>query len=397
VVEADPSEPLLPRLAEAVPGLGAVADDGQAPGRAAHQQHLPLGVGELLRLVHHDVGEGTGEQVRVDRGQCCLVDHRGLEVRAAQHRHHVHVRVVGLDQVVDHRGHPLALSGHDRLVPASPPRRLRVAEALAGGVQQREVRNAPGLGLPTLEAAYLVRLQPRGAPAQVRRHGPQVAHEVGRLDQRPGPAEGVSQVAVAAQRPAELLGRDLLVVVLVHQEGEELLPDLVAGLVVRRTGVGGVERLRPLVGAQPQVRPGGLDLHALGGRLLVETYGGLDGGDHRGRRLEAGDLGIGLGRGGGTLRDEVAQGARLDALLTEAREHVGDISEVGLVGSDEQHAAPAMAQARVGVEQVRRAVQRDDRLAGARPSVDDQRPSRPRPDDGVLVGGDRAEHVPHPG
>src|SRR6185369_14277001 len=44
-VEPDPLEPLLPRLREPVPGLGTVPDDGEAPGRAAEQQHLPLCVG----------------------------------------------------------------------------------------------------------------------------------------------------------------------------------------------------------------------------------------------------------------------------------------------------------------------------------------------------------------
>ena len=64
-VEPDPLEPLLPRLGEPVPGLGAVADDGEAARRAAEQQHLPLGVGQLLGLVHDDVRERAGEQVRV--------------------------------------------------------------------------------------------------------------------------------------------------------------------------------------------------------------------------------------------------------------------------------------------------------------------------------------------
>src|SRR5437868_10246100 len=41
-VEPDPLEPFLPRLREPVPGLGTVPDDGEAPGWAAEQQHLPL-------------------------------------------------------------------------------------------------------------------------------------------------------------------------------------------------------------------------------------------------------------------------------------------------------------------------------------------------------------------
>ena len=64
--------------------------------------------------------------------------------------------------------------------------------------------------------------------------------------------------------------------------------------------------------------------------------------------------------------------------------------------ADEQHAAAAVAEPRVGVQQVRRAVQRDDGLAGAGAAVDDERAAGAGADDGVLVGLDRAEHVAHP-
>ena len=116
-VEPDPLEPLLPRLGEAVPGLGAVPDDGEAPGRAAEQQHLPLGVGQLLRLVHDDVRERAGEQVRVGAGQCGLVDQAVLQVLPAQHRHHQHLGVVGRDQVVDDPVHLLAFGRDGGLLP----------------------------------------------------------------------------------------------------------------------------------------------------------------------------------------------------------------------------------------------------------------------------------------
>ena len=53
------------------------------------QQHLPLGVGQLLRLVHDDVRERAGEQVGVGARQRRLVDQCVLQVLAAQHRHHV--------------------------------------------------------------------------------------------------------------------------------------------------------------------------------------------------------------------------------------------------------------------------------------------------------------------
>ena len=65
--------------------------------------------------------------------------------------------------------------------------------------------------------------------------------------------------------------------------------------------------------------------------------------------------------------------------------------------TDEQHAAPAMAEAGIGVEQVGGAVQGDDGLARARTAVDDERAARSGADDRVLVGLDGAEHVAHPG
>ena len=142
---------------------------------------------------------------------------------------------------------------------------------------------------------------------------------------------------------------------------------------------------------------GGLDLHALGGRLLVEPDRRLDRLHHVRGRLEPGHLRVGLDRGRGPLRDEVAQRAGLHALLAEAGQDVGDVGEVGLVRADEQHAAPAVAEARVGVEQVGGAVQGDDGLAGARTAVDDEGAAGPGADDGVLVGLDGAEHVAHPG
>ena len=113
-------------------------------------------------------------------------------------------------------------------------------------------------------------------------------------------------------------------------------------------------------------------------------------------RLEPGHLRVGLDRRRGTLRDEVAQRARLDALLAEAGQDVADVVEVRLVRADEQHAAAPVTEARVGVEEVGGAVQGDDGLAGARTAVDDERARRPRADDRVLVGLDGAQHVAHP-
>ncbi len=65
--------------------------------------------------------------------------------------------------------------------------------------------------------------------------------------------------------------------------------------------------------------------------------------------------------------------------------------------ADEQHPAPAVTQARVGIQQVSGAVQGHHGLARTRAAVDDQSTGRSRADDGVLVGRDGGQHVPHPG
>ena len=106
-----------------MPGLGTVPDDGEAPGRAAQQQHLPLRVGQFLGLVHDDVRERAGQQVRIGAGQRGLIDQGVLEVLAAQHRHQAHAVFVvrGLDQVVDDPGHLLAFSGDRGVMPALAP------------------------------------------------------------------------------------------------------------------------------------------------------------------------------------------------------------------------------------------------------------------------------------
>ena len=64
--------------------------------------------------------------------------------------------------------------------------------------------------------------------------------------------------------------------------------------------------------------------------------------------------------------------------------------------TDEQHATPAVTEARIGVEEVGGAVQSDDGLPGTRTAVDDEGAAGSRADDGVLVGLDGAEHVSHP-
>ena len=143
VVEPDPREPFLPRLGEPVPGLGAVADDGEAAGRAAdaaasatRRRSAPGPRRRRCGRTDRRAGRGRSSAVRPRRP--------GLaQVLAAQHRHHLHLGVVGRDQVVDDPVHLLALGGDGGLVPTPAPRRLGVAEPLPGRVEQRQVGHRP--------------------------------------------------------------------------------------------------------------------------------------------------------------------------------------------------------------------------------------------------------------
>ena len=232
-----------------------------------------------------------------------------------------------------------------------------------------------------------------------RRAGPQVADEIGCLDQRPRSVEGAVQFRILQQRPAEQIGRYLIAVLVVvepvHQDVEQLVPHLITSLVVRRAGVCCVERIPPVRGTEPQVGPLGLDHQALGRGLLVQPHSRLDRLHQGGGRLQPSHVRVGLDGCRGTLGDEIQQGAGLHALLSEARQNIGDVGQVGTVWPNEEHATPAVAEARVGIEQIGSAVQRDDGLPRARTAVDDQGPAGTGANDGVLVGRDGAEHVAH--
>ena len=73
---------------------------------------------KLLGLVHDDVRERAGQQVRVRSGNGVLVDDDRLGVRDAEHGHHLHVRVVGGDQVVDDLDHLLPFGSEGSVAPA---------------------------------------------------------------------------------------------------------------------------------------------------------------------------------------------------------------------------------------------------------------------------------------
>ena len=96
-------------------------------------------------------------------------------------------------------------------------------------------------------ASHLVGREPRRARVQVRRHRPQVADDADRIEQRPGPVERRAQRRCSARARGARGGVRLVVVVAVGEDAEQLLPDLVARVVVRGAGLRCGEGLGPVL------------------------------------------------------------------------------------------------------------------------------------------------------
>ena len=93
--------------------------------------------------------------------------------------------------------------------------------------------------------------------------------------------------------------------------------------------------------------------------------------------------------------EQVAEGVQHHVGLAERREHLADVAEEGGVRADHQDAATLQGAA-VRVEEVGRAVQGGDGLAGTRPALDDEDPGQVGADHPVLLGLDRGDDVGHP-
>ena len=257
-VEADPLQPLLPRLGEAVPGLGAVADDGEAARRAALQQHLPLGVGELLGLVDDDVGERAGEQVRVG-GRAGRPRRRDALRRSSPRS--IDITCISESSVAIRWSTTWAICSRSAATAASvtapAARGLGVAEPLPRRVEQRQVGHRPGLGVGALQQPHLVRGRATGrtgagtpAPTRGRRRG-----RSARAAARPG-RRCVDSSSFCGSDRRSSSAADLLVVDLVDEDGRRAPPrPRRAPRCAACPGSGGVERLGPVVGAEPAGRP----------------------------------------------------------------------------------------------------------------------------------------------
>ncbi len=239
--------------------------DGQRSSSICHSR-----VGELLGLVHHDVRERAGEQVRVGGGQRRprRPGRRGGRRRAASTSPASRSR---RPRPGGRRPRPSARAR--RRAAACWRRRCRdasgIAEPLPGGVQQRQVGDGPGLRVLALQQLHLVGCRARartaaGRPGTDQRSPTRSVAST----QRPGAAEAPSASApLRANDAAHLLagGRRRRRLVLVDQDRRAAPPR--PGRGPRCAGCPAPARRtpRPSPSAPSQTSAhGGLDRHALG-------------------------------------------------------------------------------------------------------------------------------------
>ena len=89
---------------------------------------------------------------------------------------------------------------------------------------------------------------------------------------------------------------------------------------------------------------------------------------------------------------EIGEHDLLDAGLAERWQNPLDVAQEHPVRSDHEHTLVLQGEA-MGVQQIGSAVEGDDRLAGSRPTLDDQHAGMGRADDLVLFGLDRGDDV----
>ena len=254
------------------------------------------------------------------------------------------------------------------------------------------------MGVRALQCRHLVGVEPGRAQLEVCRQRPQVRDDVRRIEQRPrrGSARASAPRSGAAIGGAGRRRTSASSLVDEDRRGAPPAPDRAP----RCGGCRAPARRTPLPSPRRPSQTSAQGVSTImprSRRLLVERDRRLDrrherarttsGARQPGRTRSRPSLPRRRGRAGCTSRTPSSpRPGRMSATYVQ----------VGLVRSDEQHAAAAAAEARVGVQQVGGAVQRHDGLARARAAVDDERAAGSGADDGVLVGLDGREHIAHP-
>ena len=359
--------------------LGRVADDGPGGGAAAPADHPPLHRGEVLRLVDQDVRERVVlDPVRRrgpgPAGRGVLAVRRGGQLLQ-----------VGADVVVE-------------LVVVLVPRG-HVAERVAQLVEQRHVLHgqravaAPRLGEQPL---VLRRDHALADPGE----------EVGVAQPRRAPR---ARPAAATTRPRTSRNAWFDSISSLNASRPRSRPrspltwrHMASSRVV---AIRGSWRLRrPCDISWRRSRPSSPRSSVItSSRQKIRNSFGLPGACCRAvRRISSAircrALHVGDGRlvvaGGADAVDDLAERPQRDRGLAERRQHPLDVAHEHAARADDQHAATLVAAA-VGVEEVRRAVQRDDRLAGAGAAGDRHDALAGRADRLVLLGLDGRDDRVH--
>ena len=160
-----------------------------------------------------------------------------------------------------------------------------------------------------------------------------------------------------------------------------------------RVAAGAVAGAEDRLAAQRDRHPVGVDRDVVLGHSLPVADGLLHHPHHPLVALDDGGGVAGVGRV--HAGEQVAERVQHHVGLAEGRQHLADVAEERGVRPDDQDAA-ALKGAAVSVEQVGGAVQRGDRLAGARAALDDQHAGQVGADHPVLLGLDGGDDVGHP-
>ncbi len=275
-------------------------------------------------------------------------------------------------------------------------------EDLPSVVEQGDVGRGPAdvldaLGPWPMEGADL-RLGQRagGGEVQQSRRAEQVVEQLSGRERRPHPLEGGADVGQGAEGLAHVGGGDRLPPPGGGQRGEHfaldepppgvVAPEASPGCLDDARRVGDGEADEPGAERHPEVGPE---------RALAVGDGLVDDRRHPGVPLDpGGELGVALVARArpAHVGDEVGQHDLLDTGLAERREHPLDVAQEHPVRSDDEDALILQREA-VGVQQICRAVEGDDGLAGARTALDHEHTGLRRADDLVLLGLDRGDDV----
>ena len=395
------------------PGRGTalreVADHGERPARAPPHQHSPVHFGQFLCLVDHDVPirpfavrRGTFGQVTDIVFDEPLGQFTGLgDVGGPQHQFVVHQVVEFYVQHLEDPGRVLFLLQF--ALRGRAFRRSVGTEQLDQLVQQRDVRHRPG-GAVRAEQ----RLVRAGRGEQGRRHVQRREHRL-RGQDGPEPVERVGEVLVLLELLADVVTQMLpglgvrrgepALLDLRHRDvghrAHDALAEHGAGFVVRQAGgacVGSRLVGDPGVELDGDVRQ--LDRNRFVRQLLPVGDGRGEDVQHGQGTLDALDFRDVLGRDA-VAGEEVAGCHEHDVGLAERRQDAADVVQESGARPDDEHAAP-FHPFPLRVKQIRDAVQRHDRLARARATLDHQHAGVIEADDLVLFGLDRRDDVTHP-